>query len=98
MRNLNIKIPGYKSTGTRPSRWITGPISFLMLAFFLYGFSDLSSTLAHIVFAQSPVSPVVRWLVTSLVLVAYALGLCVFVHVWRRGAKPKHRQRDEHDT
>jgi len=95
MGNLNIKIPSYKTSGSKPIPWITGMICVLVGAFFLYGFSDLSFKLAHIVFARSSISPVIRWLMTLVVLLAYALGLCLFIRMFRRGTKQKYARRDE---
>ena len=99
MRNLNIKIPGYKSSGTaKTNRWIAGAISVLVLGFFLYCFSDLCSTLAHVVFAQSPVSPVIRWLLALIVLFVCVFGCYALIDEFRRGPKRKRKQRDEHDA
>jgi TRAP-type C4-dicarboxylate transport system permease small subunit len=98
MRNLNIKIPGFKPSDNRPNRWIGATLCVLILGFFLYWFSDLSTTLAHVVFANSPVSPIIRWLVVLIVLAICVLGCYAFIDVLRHGPRRKRRQKDEPDA
>ena len=100
MRNLNIKIPGLKrkTTNSKTARWITGTFCVFLFVGFLFCFSDLSSQLAHVVFTQSSVSPVIRWLLVSLALAVCVLGCYVFIDVLRHGDRRKRRQKDEHDA
>jgi hypothetical protein len=68
-----------------------------LLVVFVFGFSDLSATIARGVFGR-PIHPIAFWLATSSMLVLSVWFFYIIIAEWRHGPRQKRKQKDEHDA